>query len=79
MKRTNVHDAKTHFSEYLEAVEKGEVILICRRNTPVAELHPVSRMPDGPRPIGMAKGFEVPKKFFEPLPESVMKDFEGLS
>ena len=30
------------------------------------------------RPIGLAKGeFEVPKSFFEPLPDSLIQEFEG--
>ena len=31
-----------------------------------------------PRPIGLAKGeFEVPKSFFEPLPDNLIQAFEG--
>ena len=31
-----------------------------------------------PRPIGLAKGeFEVPKSFFEPLPDNLIQKFEG--
>jgi len=31
-----------------------------------------------PRPIGLAKGeFEVPKSFFEPLPDNLIQEFEG--
>jgi hypothetical protein len=31
-----------------------------------------------PRPIGLAKGeFEVPKSFFEPLPDNLIEEFEG--
>lgn len=30
------------------------------------------------RPIGLAKGeFEVPKSFFEPLPDNLIQEFEG--
>jgi hypothetical protein len=32
-----------------------------------------------PRPIGLAKGlFEVPKAFFEPLPDDLIQAFEGF-
>ena len=32
-----------------------------------------------PRPIGLAKGeFEVPKTFFEPLPDNLIQAFEGF-
>ena len=31
-----------------------------------------------PRPIGLAKGeFEVPRTFFEPLPDNLIQAFEG--
>ncbi len=32
-----------------------------------------------PRPIGLAKGeFEVPATFFEPLPDDLIRAFEGF-
>ena len=32
-----------------------------------------------PRPIGLAKGeFEVPRTFFEPLPDNLIQAFEGF-
>ncbi len=32
-----------------------------------------------PRPIGLAKGeFEVPATFFEPLPDELIRAFEGF-
>lgn len=40
MTRFNVHQAKTHLSELLQRVEKGEEILICRNGVPVADLVP---------------------------------------
>ena len=38
--RINVHQAKTHLSELLQRVEKGEEVLICRNGLPVADLVP---------------------------------------
>ena len=39
-------------------------------------LHPAGSA--GPRPIGLAKGeFKVPDDFNAPLPEDVLRDFEG--
>ena len=35
-------DAKTHLSEYLERVARGESFTITRRGAPVAELRPVT-------------------------------------
>jgi prevent-host-death family protein len=42
-KKLNVHEAKTHFSSVLLAVEqKGETFLICRNGKPIADLVPHS-------------------------------------
>jgi len=34
----NVSDAKTHFSSVVDSVEKGEIVVICKRNLPVAKM-----------------------------------------
>jgi len=38
MKSMNVSDAKTHFSSVVDLVEKGEIVVICKRNLPVAKM-----------------------------------------
>ena len=78
MIRLNIHQAKTHLSRYLERVIKGERILLCRRNVPVAEICPLRPQRAQARPIGLHKGlFEVPKTFFDPLPGNVLDAFKG--
>ena len=58
--RLNVHEAKTHLSKYLAAVERGETVVLCRYNEPIAEIRPLAPKRKTPRPIGLAKGtFEV--------------------
>lgn len=43
MKTINMHEAKTHLSRLVDEVErKGEVYVICRNGTAVAELRAVS-------------------------------------
>lgn len=37
-KAVNVADLKDHLSEHLDAVEKGEEVVICRRNVPFARI-----------------------------------------
>jgi len=77
MTRVNVHDAKTNLSKYLERVSRGESIVLCRRNVPIAELRPLPAIRTEPRPIGLAEGtFEVPEEFFEPLPSELLSGFE---
>ena len=74
----NVFEVKAKLSEYLARVEEGEVVVICRRNVPVAELRAVPGPPRGDRPRGLAKGtFEVPASFFEPLPDDVLDGLRG--
>ena len=50
----NIHEAKAKLSEYLDAVAKGERVLICKRNQPVAELRAVEQKRTEPRQIGGA-------------------------
>ena len=77
MIKLNVHEAKTHLSRYLERVEAGETVVLCRRNVPVAEIRPLLTSTSGKRRIGLAKGFKLPPSFFAPLPADVIEDFEG--
>lgn len=79
MTRVNIHEAKTHLSRYVKRVAKGETIVVCLRNVPVAELVPLPKVPAGRRRMGIYKGkFRVPKSFFDPLPDDVLRAFEGL-
>ena len=41
MLMVNIADAKAKLSEYLEAVARGETVVICRHNRPVAELRAI--------------------------------------
>ena len=77
MIRINIYEAKTHISRYLKRLEAGEVILLCRRNVPIAEIRALPPDRSEARPLGLAKGeFEVPAEFFEPLPEEILASFE---
>ena len=78
MIKLNIHEAKTHLSRYLARLKKGETIVLCRRNTPVAEIRPLPVAPRKRRPIGLARNqFRVPPSFFEPLPEEIIEAFHG--
>ena len=78
MIKLNIHEAKTHLSKYLAKLKVGDRILLCKRNQPIAEIIPLLKAPVRPRPIGLAKGqFTVPRSFFEPLPEELLRTFEG--
>jgi prevent-host-death family protein len=76
MKLVNIYDAKARLSEFLDLVEQGERVLICRRNQPVAELRPIAAVRTEPRPLG-GTPLDVPGAFFDPLPDDVLDDFYG--
>ena len=79
MSTASLQDLKHDPLSLVARVEKGESIILTRSGTPVAELRPVSAAPrSDPRPFGLASGeFSVPADFDEPLPEDVLRDFEG--
>lgn len=78
MVKLNIHEAKTHLSRYLAQLGKEEVIILCNRNVPVAEIRLLPKPSKQKREIGFMKGhFSVPQSFFEPLSNEVLDDFEG--
>jgi prevent-host-death family protein len=69
MLMVNIADAKAKLSEFVEAAARGERILICNRNKPVAELRAVEQAPAEPRdlsPMYPGRTF-MTGAFFEPL------------
>ncbi len=77
MQQVNIHEAKTHLSKLIAAVERGEEVVIARDGRAVARLVPV-RETEGPRQPGSARGtFQVTDAFFEPLPDDFTAAFEG--
>jgi antitoxin (DNA-binding transcriptional repressor) of toxin-antitoxin stability system len=76
MKMVNIHVIKARLSEYVDMVERGETIVLCRRNRPVAELRAIAVTRTEPRPLG-GTPIEVPDAFFEPLPDDIMTGFYG--
>ena len=77
MIKVNLADAKSHLSQYLDCVERGETVIVCRRNVPIAEIRPLPKPLTEPRPVGIDPDFVVPDSFFEPLPEDLLQAFEG--
>lgn len=77
MQDETLDDAEAHFSRYIDRVEKGEVITLCRHSVEVAEIRPVHRAPRHKRRVGIDRGMKVPPSFFEPLPDALLDAFEG--
>jgi len=75
----NIYEAKAKLSEFLDLAARGERVLICKRNRPIAELRAVESVRTEPRPIGLARGHvTVPDSFFQPLPDDMLDAFDGV-
>lgn len=80
----NVHEAKTHLSRLLAAVERGERVVIARAGKPVATLEPIGgdaarRVPGNDR-IVIHPDFDDPLPEFDPdysHPEDPLRDWRG--
>jgi antitoxin (DNA-binding transcriptional repressor) of toxin-antitoxin stability system len=80
LNRVNIHDAKTNLSRYLAELAPGEVLVLCNRNQPVAELRTIRAKKARKPRIGAARGeFTVPDSFFESLPDDILEAFSGSS
>ena len=78
MVRVSVEDIQQDFAAYLQRVEGGETVIIERAGEPVAEVTPVVPPGGALRPFGLCAGeFRVPDDFDAPLPEDILKAFEG--
>ncbi|MDD5224308.1 MAG: type II toxin-antitoxin system Phd/YefM family antitoxin [bacterium] len=74
--KINVHEAKTHFSRFLDRVGNGEEIIIAKAGKPIARLLPLHRKA-GARIPGSARGkIKMSEDFDAPLPAAVIKEFE---
>ena len=78
MNKITVQDIQRDPREFLDRVEAGEFLLLVKDNLPVAEVTPLSSAAGHPRPYGLCEGeFTVPVDFDRPLPEDLLKEFEG--
>ena len=77
MTTISIHEAKTHLSRYLARVEKGEVFVITRRQTPVAMLMPLKEKARERPKVGEILGepFEIPDSAFAPLTEEELREW----
>ncbi len=77
MKTFTMHEAKSQLSRLVKAAERGENVVIARRNVPVARLVPVDA-PEPKRRFGALKGkIKLDDGFFDPLPEQELDAWEG--
>lgn len=78
MKTITIQEFQQDAVRLIDLVQAGERIVLTKNNAPVAEVSPVYATPKVLRPIGLAAGqFTVPDDFDGPLPEDILKGFEG--
>ena len=78
MNTITTHQAKTHLSRYLAAVEKGEEFVIARGKVAVAMLVPMKKAKRKPRPRAgdiSGKPFAFPVAALAPLTADELKNW----
>lgn len=79
MATVTLDEIQRDFLGYLHRVQAGETLVIVQVDKPVAtiksiEMNHVQEL----RPFGLCAGeFRVPDDFDDPLPEEIIKQFEG--
>ena len=78
-RRVTTHEAKTHLSQLLAEVERGEEILVCRGKQVVARLVSARESTPNARPkVGTITSppVRIPAGAFEPLEGDALKDWD---
>lgn len=78
MKTINIHEAKTHLSQIIERVVRGESVIIGKAGKPMAVLSPYVST-EGPREPGSMKGKIRIADDFDSDDELIANLFEGLA
>lgn len=73
MQTHNIHAAKTHFSQLVEAAAGGETIIIAKAGIPVAKLVPIN----APKRRGMLAGVKFDAEASAALDDEIADLFEG--
>lgn len=76
----NVHEAKTHFSKFLERAHAGEEIIVAKAGKPYARLVPLAEAAPElkRRPGGWPELANIPDSvWFEPMSDEELDIWEG--
>ncbi len=77
MKKINIYEAKTRLSQLVDEAASGKDVIIARAGRPVARLTRLKEA-SGKRRLGILDGkFRIPDDFNRPLPDAVLRSFEG--
>lgn len=73
----NIHQAKTHLSKLVDAVQHGEEIIIAKAGKPAAKLVPITAIKPKRKPGALKGKIKIAKDFNAPLPDDILDGFEG--
>lgn len=75
----NIAEAKAKLSEFIDAVGRGEQVIICNRNRPLAELRAIEPARTGTRDLNpMFPGSTfMTDAFFDPMTEAELEEWYG--
>jgi len=78
MSTISVQDIQSDPFAFVRRVEAGEAFVVVRGDRALAEVRPLAAPVSQPRPFGLCAGqFTVPADFDRPLPDAILKEFEG--
>jgi antitoxin (DNA-binding transcriptional repressor) of toxin-antitoxin stability system len=78
MSTINIQDIQRDVPGFIRRIEAGESFVVLRDDQPLAEVKAIIQAKHEPRPIGLCAGeFTVPDDFDDPLPDEILKEFEG--
>lgn len=77
MLTANIFEVKTSLSRYLKRLKFGEVLVICNRNEPVAELKLIASKSRQKRKLGTFRGEIKMSADFDSLPDELTAAFNG--
>jgi prevent-host-death family protein len=76
----NIAEAKAKLSELVEAAARGEQVVICNRNQPIAELRAIEPARETPRDLTpVFPDWKIDTAFFEPLDDEDLAEWYGDS
>ena len=72
----NIYDAKAHLSRLVERAAAGEEIIIAKAGRPRAKLVPLTPKAKQRKPGSLKGRIFISDDFDDPLPDSVLDEFE---
>ncbi|MHB1586399.1 MAG: type II toxin-antitoxin system Phd/YefM family antitoxin [Acidiferrobacteraceae bacterium] len=77
MAKINIHEAKAHFSRYVQEAASGKEVIIAKAGKPVARLVPLGAVKAGCT-LGLLDGkARIPEDFNAPPPDETLAEFLG--